>query len=73
VPIREFLKEAAFNPEVVANMSTAFDEVCKFLEVSGRADVTKEMIALKIIERAQSGETDPNILREMVLRELALS
>ena len=73
VPIRPFLKDAVFGPEVISGMSTAFEDVCKALEVSGRSDVTKEMIATKIIELARSGETDPIILREKSLSKLGLS
>jgi hypothetical protein len=54
-------------------MGTAFEDVCKVLEMLGRSDVTKEIIATKIIELARGGETDPIVLREMVLSELGLS
>src|SRR5438874_1904571 len=71
VPIRPFLKNAAFGPEVISAMSAAFEDVCK--EASGHSNVTKETIAAKIIQLAQGGETDPIILREMMLSELGLS
>jgi hypothetical protein len=73
VPIRQFLKEAAFSPEVISIMSAVFDEVCKVAKASGRPDLTKETIATVIIERARSEETDRVALREKVLRELGLS
>ena len=73
VPIRPFIKEIAFGPEVISVMGTAFEDVCKALEVSGRSDVSKELIATKIIQLARGGETDPVVLREMVLSELGLS
>ena len=71
VPIRPFLKNAAFGPEVISAMSAAFEDVCK--EASGHSNVTKETIAAKIIQLAQGGETDPIILRETTLSELGLS
>jgi hypothetical protein len=51
---------------------TAFEGACRAPETSNRSDVTKEMIATKIIQLAQHGETDPNVLREMVLSEFGL-
>jgi len=71
VPIKPFLKNAAFGPEVISAMSAAFEDVCK--EASGHSNVTKETIAAKIIQLAQGGETDPIILRETTLSELGLS
>ena len=73
MPIRQFLKQAVFHPEVISIMSTAFEDACKALEASGRSDVTKEMIASKIIQLARSGETDPIVLREKVLSDVGLS
>ena len=73
MPIRIYLKEAVFDPEVISIMTTAFEDVCKTLDVSGRSDVTKEMIAATIIQLARSGEADPIVLRKKVLSELGLS
>ena len=73
VPIRPFIKDIAFGPEVASVMGAAFEGVCKALEVSGRSDVSKELIATKIIQLARGGETDPVVLREMVLSKLGLS
>jgi hypothetical protein len=73
MPISPFLKDGAFGPDVTSIMGTAFEDVCKALEMSGRPDVAKEIIAAKIIQLARGGETDPIVLREMVLSELGLS
>jgi hypothetical protein len=73
VPIRPYLKEGAFGPEVVDAMATAFSDLCKTLEASGRSDLSKELIATKIIELARAGETDPVVLREMASSELGIS
>jgi hypothetical protein len=73
MPIRQFLRGGVFDPDIISVMSTAFHHVCKALEaVSDRSDVTKEMIATRIIQLAQHGETDPNVLRERVLSEFGL-
>jgi hypothetical protein len=73
VPIRSYIKEGAFGPEVVAAMAAAFEDVCKTVEASGRSDLARETIAIKIIELARAGEADPVVLREMALSEFGLS
>jgi hypothetical protein len=73
VPIKPYIKEGAFGPEAVAAMATAFDDVCKSVDASGRSDLAKETIATKIIELARSGELDPVALRELALSELGLA
>ena len=72
MPIRPFLKGAIFDTEIVSAMGTAFEDVCKALEASGRTDVTKEIVAIKIIQLARGGETHPIVLREKVLSQLGL-
>jgi hypothetical protein len=54
-------------------MATAFEDVWKALATSDRSDITKETVATKVIELARGGETDPVVLREMVLSEFGLS
>jgi hypothetical protein len=73
VPIRPYIKEGAFGPDVVSAMAAAFEDVRKALATSGRSDITKETIAAKVIELARGGEIDPIVLREMALSELGLS
>jgi hypothetical protein len=72
MPIKPFLKGAIFDPEIVSVMGTAFEDVWKALEASSRTDVTKEIVAIKIIQLARAGETHPIVLREKVLSELGL-
>ena len=73
MPIRSYIKEGAFGPEIVSAMAAAFEDVRKTMEASGRSDVAQETIAAKIIELARTGETDPVVLREMALSEFGLS
>jgi hypothetical protein len=54
-------------------MATAFEDVCKALAASDRSDITKETVALKVIELTRGGEMDPVVLREMALSEFGLS
>jgi hypothetical protein len=73
VPIRPYLKDGAFGPEVISAMAAAFEDVCKALEAVGRSDLTKDRIAAKVIDLAREGESDPAVLREMALSEFGLS
>jgi hypothetical protein len=73
VPIRPYLKEGAFGPEAIDAMAAAFSDLCKTLDAAGRADLSKEVVASKIIELARAGETDPVVLREMAMSELGIS
>ncbi len=72
MPITPFLTGQAFDPEAVRAMSTAFDNVCKTLQLRAGADPASEVVAKKIIELAQRGVRDPVALGERVLRELEL-
>jgi hypothetical protein len=60
----------AFDHEVTQAIGVAFDEVCRALFVPGDAKAVREAIAEKIIAHAQSGERDPDRLRDAVLRQI---
>lgn len=62
MPIRPFLGDATFKPEVVAIMSEAFTRACKSLGETKQADVTREIIAGRIIRFARAGERDVKTL-----------
>jgi hypothetical protein len=63
-----FLKGAVFEPQDIAAMSTALDDVCKALNVDNDARA-REVIAVRIIELASRGERNPIRLRDHVLGE----
>ena len=71
--ISAYLKDGAYGPEAIAAMAAAFDDVCKAIEAAGRSDVTRDTLALKIIDLARNGESDAVVLREMALTELGLA
>jgi hypothetical protein len=71
MPITPFLAGQPFDPEVVREMSVAFDDVCESLGLRPRSDPA-EVVAKKIIELAQRGVRDSAALSERVLRELNL-
>ena len=61
--------ECAFDPKDVRAMATAFEDVCKTLEVPPDAANLREVIAVRIIELAKRGERRQTVLRERVLQE----
>jgi hypothetical protein len=70
MPIDRMLTEAAFDPDAVKALTTAYEDVLATLGLERRTDPLTRMIARKIIEHAQRGERDPIRLRESVLKEL---
>ena len=60
--------EDAFDPETIAAMATALEQVCDTLRINGDA-TAREVIATRIIELARRGENDAEKLRDRVLSE----
>jgi hypothetical protein len=58
----------AFDPETIAAMATALDQVCAALRINGDA-IAREVIATRIIQLARRGENDAENLRDRVLSE----
>jgi hypothetical protein len=63
VPIRPFIQPDAFEPEVVALMSEAFEAACR-----AQPAVQRTVIANRIIAAAKLGERDPLRLRAAALQ-----
>ena len=66
MPIRSFVRLGAFEPDVIAAMSEAFDAA---LNDAGQSDAMREMIAQLIIRAAMLGEHDPVRLIAAALRK----
>jgi hypothetical protein len=58
MPIRPFIRTGAFEPEVVAAMTEAFEAACKELDEAGQPKMAREVIAGRIIAAAKLGERD---------------
>jgi hypothetical protein len=67
MPIRPFIGSGAFEPELIAAMSEAFEAACKELDEAGQPRVAREVIAGRIIAAARLGERDPVRLRAAAL------
>jgi hypothetical protein len=59
-----------FDPDAVVALTDAYEHACAALGLADRLDPLTEMIAKKVIERAQAGELDAVRLCEVVLEEL---
>jgi len=70
MPIRSFLGSQAFDPELVAVMSAAFESACTSRGLRAASDdPATRMVAAKIIELVQDGLQDLEGLRAKVLHE----
>jgi hypothetical protein len=70
VAIYRVLHGAAFDDDTVKVMTTAYEAILQELEVADRSDPLTEIIARKVIDCACSGETDPDRIREIVLKNI---
>jgi hypothetical protein len=68
--VYHLFRNKAFEPEAIAAMTSAYDDVCRLLGLEDPDDPETNAVARKIIEFAQRGERDPVRLRESVLRSL---
>ncbi len=73
MPITPFLARQAFDPEGIENMSAAFVAACDALRLKVGDDPATRFVAEKIIEFAQRGIRDLNMLRELTLKEFDLT
>jgi len=70
VPIAAFLGNREFDAETRRVMGVAFEMTRAGLRLAHSNDPIGKIIADKIIELAQSGERDPNVLCERTLSSL---
>ena len=70
MPIRPFLADQAFDPEVITAMSLALQRACDALRLKAIDDIATRLVAEKIIALAQRGVRDADTLVSMVLKDL---
>ena len=74
MPIRAHLAEhAAFEPEEIQAMSSAFELACADLQVFAGDQRGREIIAARIIALARNGSCDASTLHQRVIAEAHLS
>jgi hypothetical protein len=64
-----FLRDQGFDPEIIDNMSIAFQRVCDVKGLTTKRDPATELVARKIIEYAQRGIRDAAMLAEAVKKD----
>jgi hypothetical protein len=62
--IYRLLQNSAFEPDHIAVMTEAFEDVCKELGLAERGDPLRDLVARAIIDCAQKGEREGVRLRE---------
>jgi hypothetical protein len=60
--------DGVFDPKDIKAMSTALDDICKELNLRDNSSA-REVIAVRIIDLAKTGERGPRRLRDRVLHE----
>lgn len=68
--IVRLLQEAAFPPDRVQAITTAYEQTCKALLLTNRDDPLMNLMAKKVIEIAQSGERDADVVSLRAVKEL---
>ena len=72
MPIRRFLADQAFQPELIAQISAAFVRACEALRLELVDDPATRLVAKTIIELAERGFNDAETLFEMTRREFEM-
>ncbi len=72
MPITPFLARQSFDPEAIDEMSAAFVAACDALRLKVGDDPATRFVADKVIELAQRGIRDPNLLCKLTLKEFDL-
>jgi hypothetical protein len=66
--IRRLIEPGVFAPEQVIMMGHVFEDVLKTLGLVDREDPLTTLIAHRIIELVQTGETDPERLKQLAIK-----
>jgi hypothetical protein len=67
------LQDTAFGPEEIEAMVMAYEDACRSLKLTEkRSDLLTQILAMRIIEAARTGELDPIRLRDFALRGMHL-
>ena len=70
MPITPFLNGVRFDPETRRILGVALELTCIALRTGDCADDVKQAIADKLIALAKTGERNPDVLSEKVLRDI---
>jgi hypothetical protein len=62
VPITPFLESKVFDPDLIKAMGVALEKACRTLGLAPTSDAMTEAVAKVIIDAAEAGERDPELL-----------
>jgi hypothetical protein len=68
--IYRIFKKRVFEPEAVICMARAYESALVALRLTDRQDPLTEIVAKTIVEIAETGERDPDRLRDRALEEI---
>lgn len=71
MPIRKYIAGAAFDPDLIARMVTAFEKACGILNING-SDPLVETVVKKIVSLASQGVTDPDEMWQRIVADTDL-
>ena len=63
-------KFSALDPLMVGALRSAFDDACSLLVEQPPSEMTRDLLATKILDLAHSGVFDPNRLRDEAVAHL---
>ena len=70
MPIYRLLQNSAFEPEIIAVMTGAFEDACRALRLASPSDERRDVVAKRIIEAAQTGERDRRRLAQRAVEAI---
>jgi hypothetical protein len=70
--ICRMIRQSAFEPEAIERMTAAYEHALKVLQLADRQDPITELVARKIIELAEVGETNSDRLCQRALEALGI-
>ena len=70
--VDQIFRDAAFDGNATTAMGQAFDLACQSMRISGQPESVKEVMALRIIQAARSGERDPRRLAAKAMDALGI-
>ncbi len=68
--IYRMIREAVFEPDAIERMTAAYEHALKTLQLADRTDPLTELVARRIIEVAETGESDADPLCQRALEAL---
>jgi hypothetical protein len=71
--LHPFLRDAVFEPDEIAALALAFEDICREMDLPVTATVAREVVATRIIDLAREGLVDPAGLKGRLLREVRLA